>query len=232
VVTTRQAKGNSVTQIEVIRSAFIVSYCTRPLCILPPTAHGQLMRPSPACPHKNTKNTKEIRYIIYSGPRLHHLLGTFPVRIPCVRNGQRRYLEKYLERGENEERVPKAMSFLEERGIERSGARSLRSKVNCCVKKKALTMYIDALYRGVGQNTSTPEKYRKPVRYQSDDGENQRQARQARQIQTQAKERERTLENQRQEPEQDRQYTSADRQHTSAHTQFPHYQSTITNPQT
>jgi hypothetical protein len=55
----------------------------------------------------------------------------------------------------------------------------LRSKVNCCVKKKALTMYIDAFYRGVGQNYSTPEKYRKPlVRYQSDNGETKRQARQ------------------------------------------------------
>jgi hypothetical protein len=52
-----------------------------------------------------------------------------------------------------------------------------KSEVNCCVKKKAQTMYIDALYRGVGQNFSTPENTESPlVRFQSDDGENQRQA--------------------------------------------------------
>jgi hypothetical protein len=40
---------------------------------LPPIAHGQLLRPPPIRPHKNTNNTKEIRYIIYPGPRLHDL---------------------------------------------------------------------------------------------------------------------------------------------------------------
>jgi hypothetical protein len=68
------------------------------------------------------------------------------------------------------------------------------------VKKKALSMYIDALYRGVGQNFSTLDKYKEHViRYQSDDGgakekpkDKKDTQRQARLRQTKAKERERT----------------------------------------
>jgi hypothetical protein len=102
------------------------------------------------------------------------------------RTGAERYREvyeripEYTKRDERQGRGPAAISqereetkvFLYKRVNER-----VKLSVNYCVKKKALTMYMDALYRGVGQNVSTPDNTESPlVRYQSDDGENQRQA--------------------------------------------------------
>jgi hypothetical protein len=72
-------------------------------------------------------------------------------------------LEKYLERGEE----TSAKGYLLE----------VEKNVNCCVKRKALTTYIDALYRGGGQNYSTPEKCRKQTETSKDkqDEDKQRQ---------------------------------------------------------
>jgi hypothetical protein len=109
------------------------------------------------------------------------------------------YTVVYQERDGRQGRGPEAISQ------EREETKVfLYKRVNFCLKKKARTMYIDALYRGVGQNFSTPEKYRKPARpIPVGRRQNQRQAetsrdkqRQARLGQTKAKERERTRENQ------------------------------------
>jgi hypothetical protein len=71
-----------------------------------------------------------------------------------VSRGTARYLciPEYTKRDERRGRRPEAIS--QERGEAKV---FLYKRVNCCVKKKAQTMYIDALYRGVGQNFSTPE---------------------------------------------------------------------------
>jgi hypothetical protein len=72
----------------------------------------------------------------------------------CDKRAKEDTLAKYLERGEDEDQYKTLNLLKDQQGHLRKAGEQDRI-VNCCMKKKVLTMHIDAVYRGVAQNAFT-----------------------------------------------------------------------------